>query len=170
MGEILLTACVLILAVAAVVLMFRPLLPSALFACAAMWVAHWSGLLTLGGSFLTNWSVICVFYSVIEFIDGRPGKIPFMLSFYLLLGALAGMLVGLTAGDVWGVPGAAAGTVFGLLAYAKTAGRGSFVFSGSAFFKYFCAYGFRVLINVALLVILIYSLVEKYHAEQILNL
>lgn len=170
MGEILLAVCCVILAVSAVFFMFKPLLPSALFMCAAMWVCHWAGFLTFNNSFLTNWTVICVFYSAIEFVDGSPKSIPFMLSFYLLLGAAAGMLVGLTYGEIWGVPGAAAGVAFGLLAYVKTAGRGQFVFSGSAFFKYFCAYGFRVLILTSLLLLLVYLLVEKYHAEQILNL
>ena len=170
MGDILFVVCCVILTVLAVFFIFKPLLPSAMFTCAVMWGFHWAGFLSFRDSFLLNWSAICVFYSIIEFLDGRPKPIPYLLTIYLLLGAAGGMLVGLICGEVWGVPGSAVGVAFGLLAYLKTAGHGQMVFSGSAFFKYFCAYGFRILISVCLLIIILFSLVKKYHAEQILNL
>lgn len=67
------------------------------------------------------------------------------------VGAIAGMAVGLTMGHAAMIIGAAVGTLFAGVAYARTPKGSGLEFPSSKFFNYLCAKGLPIVVTVSII-------------------
>ncbi len=112
---------------AAIVLLFRPFMPSVLAAYAGLWVMNLSGLTHFQSNEIVFWGIATVIVLGIDYLRVRPAVTTGYQRAYVAGGTLTGMILGLLISPTYGgVAGSAAGSVLVLVAYRMTpAGRGS---------------------------------------------
>lgn len=124
---------------------------STLVAYAGLVLLHFTGCINLVDSSLIFWGVAALLAFGIAML--LPGKEPTAVrrgSLFLLLGAIAGLLVGMSIDASVMILSAIIGTLIGQLFYSRTP-KGRWVkFSFSTFISYFCSVGLKIIVSTAI--------------------
>lgn len=169
-GEILMIAGGIIALCLALFFTVRPYLPSSLFAYGAIWLFDSGNVVYFSSQFLMSWGVITLISIVLDIMQPDKRWQPVTGSMYLVVGAVMGSMLGICVGDYWLIPGCIVCTALGAFAYSRTPGGKFLSLSRSTFIQYFCAYGFRVIVSIAMIGIIIGALVNKHLAENLVNI
>lgn len=124
---------------------------SSALAYAGMLVLHLCGYINLVDSSLAFWGIAALLACGIALLSPReePGGAG-KGNLYLLLGSVAGLLVGMSIDASVMILSAIIGTLLGQLAFSKTP-RGKWIkFSFSNFIHYFCAAGLKTIVTISL--------------------
>lgn len=109
-----------ILLSAAIILAYRPVVPAAVVAYAALWSLRQSGFVNLSAGAMLYWGIAVIIVLLLDHLQpdtahGRGGLA------YICTGILAGVVLGFTiAAQAGTIIGAAAGAVIGAVAYRRT--------------------------------------------------
>lgn len=154
----------------ALFLVVRPYLPGCMFAYFGMWLFNWSYAVTFSSKFFISWGVITVITIAIDMMQNRTRWQPVSAALYMTIGAIIGLLLGLSVGEYWLIPGCALGTLLATFAYAKTPAGKAILFSRSTFIQYFCAYGLRIIVTITMIGYVLGSLMYKWVASNIAHI
>ena len=124
---------------------------STIVAYAGLLLLHYFGCINLVGSSLLFWGAASLLACGIAVLSPReePGGSR-RGNLYLLLGAVAGLLVGMSIDASVMILSAVIGTILGQLFYAQTP-KGKWIkFSFSIFIHYFCSVGLKTIVSTAI--------------------
>jgi len=149
MSVILLTICIL-LSVATLVLTFRPVVPAAITACAALYTGSGSGYVQITDRQLVFWSVATVLVLGIYVLLPKSMVRSTRGMGYIAGGSIAGAAVGLTLSAGAMIAASAVGAFLGALAYSRTAEGRVLEFPSLRFRQYICAKGLPTVVAVSM--------------------
>lgn len=134
------------------VLMVFPVIPAAIASYGALCLLHWSEYITVAESTFIFWGIATLLLMTIARMSPRAEwKVVRQENVYIAIGALAGMLLGMTLSASVVVLGVAIGGILGLLAFVNTPKGKLSGFSLSTFIHYFCTKGLPVIIAMAMI-------------------
>ncbi len=133
----------------------RPILPGSLFTYFGMWFFKWSHIIWIDQNTLIFWGIITLLVLGVNFLQRKEDSRFHLGNVYLLIGTIAGMLIGIALGEHFMVAAAWIGTIIAQFAFAKTPKGRPLLFSASNFISYFCAKGIHILIVVSMVGIII---------------
>lgn len=147
---------------AAVVLLFKPLLPASLAAYASLWMFQWSGVLAFPSSMMLFWGVATLIVlgldrllptEITRGVDGRG---------YICGGALVGMIVGMLMSSAGIILGAVLGAFFGAMAYSRTPVGKALSFPSAGFLRFLCARGLPAVVTMSMVGLVLHGLLVVY--------
>lgn len=152
--------------VAAVVLLFKPIVPSPFVAYGGLWLLNLSHRVWIDPNQLIFWGIAVVLLMLINF--ARPDvKHSTTAAAYPSAGAIVGALLGIVAfpDNAGLIIGSALGAILGAFAFSRTPrGRMAVKFPSSKFFAYLCSVGLPAVVTsciVALPVLMTYLIPEQ---------
>lgn len=132
-------------------LMVRPYVPAAIASYIALCLLHWSYYISVTESTFIFWGIATLLLMTIARMQPREDvKKSQSSNIYITVGALAGMLLGMTVSASILVLGVAVGAVLGLMAFVNTPKCKALGFSPSTFIHYFCAKGLPIVVAMAM--------------------
>lgn len=153
----------IMLLASSLVFIVRPVLPSVFTAYASLWLIKWSGAVPMPPAILAFWGVAALLVLCIDFLLPRRTVTSQAGLAYLGGGSLAGMLVGLIFSYPLMIVGAAAGAVFGAIAYSRTPGGNAIKFPSSQFIQYLCAKGLPVIVTISIIGVVLEIFLMAHH-------
>lgn len=139
-----------------VLLMVRPYVPAAIASYIALCLLHWSYYISVTESTFIFWGIATLLLMTIARMQPRENvKKSQSFNIYITVGALAGMLLGMTVNASILVLGVVVGAVLGMLAFVNTPKGKGIRFSPSTFIHYFCAKGLPVVVAMAMIGIIL---------------
>lgn len=169
MQTIFLIICILCVCSAVATTLWRTAV-AVVLAYMALWAGHLSAEATFSTTFFISWGVVAVICLILDLYSEPIPKSANMVRVYVLLGAIAGAMVGLTVADSCLIPGCALGAFVALLAFSKTPRGGGMPITVSTIVQVFCRYALTTVAIISMLATLIGAIVRKSAAETLLNM
>lgn len=145
-------------------LLVRPYFPVAVTAYASLWFMKWSHVIHPGDWLMTSWGIAVAIVLVIDMMQPRRLARCTNGMTYIGIGALVGMMVGMTGFSyLWMVAGAAIGVIAGGYVYARTPAGRPLGFPSAQFFQYLCAKGLPAVVTVSIIGIAVMLWIIEQH-------
>lgn len=150
------------LAAASLALMVWQKFPAELAAFAALVTLHASARISLPVGTFLFWGAATLITLAIGWLSpkGAPPQVT-RGNPYLAVGAVAGMLIGMSVDASIMVLSAAAGAVFGQLVYTRAPSGRWIKFPSSDFIRYFCARGLKIIVAAAMIGIAVQGFIRN---------
>lgn len=151
-----------LLIILAVALAFKPLFPASLAAYCALWAFQLSGYLQLPSSTIIFWSLATL---IVLGLDRLLPATVTRTSYgrgYIVIGVLAGMIVGMLLSGAGIIVGAAIGAFLGALAYSRTPAGRIIPFPSSAFMRFLAARGLPAIVTFSMIGLIMRDLLIIY--------
>lgn len=151
MNTLLLIIGILLLAATLLLLVWQKF-PASATAFLALVALHFSTYICLPMSTFLFWGAAMLIVLIIDRLSPRNApKAVTSGNAFLAIGAIAGMLLGMSVDPSIMVLCSAIGTIFGQLIYCRTPKGRWIKFPSSAFIHYFCARGLKTIVAVAII-------------------
>ncbi len=145
-------------------LLIRPYFPSAVTAYAGLWFMKWSHIIHTGDWLMTSWGIAVAIVLIIDILQPRQLSCCTNGMVYIGVGAIVGMMVGMTGFSyLWMVVGAAVGVIAGGYVYARTPAGKPIGFPSAQFFQYLCAKGLPAIVTVSIIGIAVMLWIIERH-------
>ncbi len=142
----------IVLLLIALLLLFKPKLPSVVFAFSGMLALHFGGHIYLTNSALATWSIITLIIGWLHVMQPKDEpKWSKTSNLFINLGSIAGLLVGMAIDARVMLLCLCAGCVFGFITYTKTPSGAWLKFPTFTFIQYFCAKCFPSIATIAMM-------------------
>lgn len=146
-----------------------PVLP-VMPAYVAMWLCSVAGVVYLPMRFLLTWGGITLLVVALDWFQPGMPRLRLSQKLYLLLGAVAGSLLGFALSPRYIVVACALGSALGMLAYARTPnGKEMLSVTSSSLMRFYAMYALPIVALVSMLMLLADAAVVKHMAESYLN-
>ncbi|WP_295730101.1 hypothetical protein [uncultured Muribaculum sp.] len=142
----------LVLMAVSLYLIVRPYFPASATAYAGLWMMKWSHVIHPADWLMTSWGIAVAMVLVIDMLQPRNLARCTNGMTYIGIGAIVGMMVGMTGlSYLWMVVGAAVGVIAGGYVYARTPAGKPIGFPSARFFQYLCAKGFPAVVTATVI-------------------
>ena len=159
----------IICAVTAIAFTIRPYITAPIPAYISLWLLKFSDTVYISNSILIGWGLVTAVTVLIDIMQPQQISKATNGTIYISIGAMAGMIVGLSTLSVdscmWAVTGAIAGAIFGTIIYGRSASAAPLQFPSARFRRYALAKIFPVAVTWSLLAILIFSWLVRYYSH-----
>ena len=149
-----------ILAIAGIIAMFVPRIPSVVASCAALVCAHFAGAVYVDAKILIYWSIATAIILALRILQPTP-RIAATSRWYIALGAIAGAFVGYsiapTASSI--IISSAIAAFLGAVIYMRTPKAQTNPLPSGQFIQFICATGLPAVVSASMSVIAIATVI-----------
>ena len=151
----------LLLMAGALVLAFRPVIPSVLFCYAAMWILDAGDIVVVSSNSLMFWGMATLMVLLINMAQSANRRIVSGQG-YVAIGTLAGAVVGMLMSHAGIILGAAIGASMGLVAYCRTPEGRVVQFPSREFVKRLASIGLPMIVAMSIFATILEKLLTNY--------
>lgn len=145
-------------------LLIRPYFPAAVTAYASMWFMKWAHAIHPTDWLITSWGIAVAIVLITDMLQPRQLSRCTNGMTYIGVGAIVGMMVGMTGFSyLWMVGGAAIGVIAGGYVYSRTPAGRPLGFPSARFFQYLCAKGLPAVVTVSVIGIAVMLWIIEQH-------
>lgn len=145
----------IILIIGAIIVAFRPIIPSALLSYAAMWLLDTTDIISISSHSLLFWGAATIIILIINM--SQPQKTKNNGLFYIVIGSLTGGCIGMVLSQSIIVIGAALGATFGLISYYQTPKGRTTKLSPSIFIMQLASMGLPTIVSMSIIAFIIFQ-------------
>lgn len=151
----------ILLMIGALVLAFRPIVPSVLPCYAAMWVLDYGNIIVVGNNSLLFWAAVSLMVLMINMAQSSMHRTYSGLA-YVVVGTLVGAILGLLMSHAGIIIGAAIGAFMGLVAYCRTPMGHEIPFPSRDFVQHLAAMGLPSIVTMSIFATILEKLLKFY--------
>lgn len=143
------------LIIGAIIVAFRPIIPSALLSYAAMWLLDTTNIISISNHNLLFWGIATIIILIINM--SQTQKIKYNGLFFIVIGTLMGSCIGMVLSPSAIIIGAALGAIFGLISYYQTPNGRTTKLSPSIFIMQLASMGLPTIVSMSIIAFILFQ-------------